>query len=90
MKEAKMKVAQGQPVHSIAREKKLLGTLEEAGAFRTDELSLTIADHHLFLDGFVESLDEKLRAERLCHELSPEFPVVNRLRIASTLERKVS
>ncbi len=84
-----MNETQGQPVPSIARELELLGRLEAGGAC-TDQLRLIIAGRRLFLDGFVESLDEKLQAEQVCDELTPGITVVNRLRVARGLGRKVS
>jgi hypothetical protein len=86
----KMNATQGQPEHSIAREHELLRRLDSVGVCCTDELRLTIADHELFLDGFVESLDEKLRVEQVCHELTPGITVVNRLRVADDVGHKVS
>ena len=85
-----MNVTQGQPVHSIEREQDLLRRLEVAGACCTDQLTLTIVGRYLFLDGFVESLDQKLQAGRVCHDLYPGLTVDNRLRVAHSLGRKVS
>jgi hypothetical protein len=65
----------------LAREEELLIALEAAGACSCHLLRLTISGRRLFLDGFVESLDQKLRAEQACRELAPESTVVNRLRV---------
>ena len=74
----------------LAREEELLHSLQAVGACCTDLLRLTIAGNRLFLDGFVESLDQKLRAEQTCRELAPGSTVVNRLRICAAEERQVS
>ncbi len=65
----------------LAREEQLLIALEAAGTCSCQQLRLTIAGRQLFLDGFVESLDQKLRAEQACRKLAPETTVVNRLRV---------
>ena len=65
----------------LAREEELLLALQAAGACSCQQLRLTIAGRRLFLDGFVESLDQKLRAEQACRELAPNNTVVNRLRV---------
>ncbi len=68
----------------LAREEELLSALQAGGACSCQQLRLTISGRQLFLDGFVESLDQKLRAEQACRELAPESTVVNRLRVGSS------
>ncbi len=65
----------------LAREEKLLIALEAAGVCSCRQLDLKIAGRQLFLNGYVESLDQKLGAEQTCRKLAPEITVVNRLRI---------
>jgi hypothetical protein len=72
----------------LEREDELFHKLQAAGIRGTEPLRLTISGRWLFVDGFVESLDHKLRAERTCRELAPESRVVNRLRVAAE-ERQV-
>ena len=74
----------------LAREEELFRKLQAAAICCTEQLRLTIAARRLFLDGFVESLDQKLRAEQTCRELAPGSTVVNRLRVAAAEERQVS
>ena len=73
----------------LAREEELHLKLQEAGICGTEPLRLTISGRWLFVDGFVESLDLKLRAERTCRELAPGSMVVNRLRVAAAEGRQV-
>jgi hypothetical protein len=49
-----------------------------------------MAGRWLFVDGFVDSLDQKLQAERACRQLAPGSTVVNRLRVAAAEETPVS
>ena len=74
----------------LAREEELFRKLQAAAICCTEQLRLTIAGNRLFLDGFVESLDQKLQAERVCQELAQGSTVVNRLRVAAAEERQVS
>ncbi len=74
----------------LAREEELFRKLQAAAICCTERLRLTIAGRRLFLDGFVESLDQKLQAERICQELALGSTVVNRLRVAAAEERQVS
>jgi len=69
----------------LAREEELFRKLQAAGICGTELLRLTISGRWLF----VESLDQKLRAERTCRELAPGSMVVNRLRVAAAEERPV-
>lgn len=73
----------------LAREEEFFHKLQAAGIRGTEPLRLTISGRWLFVDGFVDSLDQKLRAERTCRELAPESMIVNRLRVASADERQV-
>lgn len=66
----------------LAREAELLLKLHTAGVCGLDRLRLTIAGRRLFVDGFAGSVDEKLKIERACRELTPESYLVNRLRVA--------
>ena len=70
----------------LAREEELFRKLQAAGICGAEALRLTISGRWLF----VESLDQKLRAERTCRELAPGSMVVNRLRVATPAERQVS
>lgn len=74
----------------LTREVELLRKLQAATVGGTERLRLTIAGRRLFLDGFVDSVDQKLRAEKACRVLAPECAIVNRLRVAATEERQVS
>lgn len=74
----------------VAREEELLRKLRAAGICSRQRLRLMIAGRRLFLDGFVDSLDEKVRAEQACRELAQGSTVVNRLRVAAAEERQVS
>lgn len=73
----------------LAREEELFRKLQAAGICGTEPLRLTISGRWLFVDGFVESLDEKLRAERTCREFAPGSTIMNRLRVAAPEERQV-
>jgi hypothetical protein len=73
----------------LAREEELCHKLQAAGIWGTEPLRLTISGRWLFMDGFVESLDKKLKAERTCRELAPGSTVVNRLRVVAAAERQV-
>lgn len=74
----------------LAREAELLRKLQTATASGTERLRLTIAGRDLFLDGFVDSLDQKFQVEKACRDLAPESCLVNRLRVATAEERQVS
>ena len=74
----------------LLQEEELLEKLLAAGACKPDRVRLTMAGHWLFVDGFVDSLDQKLRAERECRRFAPGSTVVNRLRVAAAEERPVS
>jgi hypothetical protein len=74
----------------LAREEELLRQLRAAGAGSSRELRLMVAGHKLFVDGYVSSVDEKLRVERACRELAPHCDLVNRLRVVSADEPPVS
>ncbi len=74
----------------LAREEELIRKLQAAGICGTELLRLTISGRWLFVDGFVESVDQKLRAERTCRELAPGSMVVNRLRVAAAEGPQVS
>ena len=74
----------------LLREEELLEKLLAAGACKPDRVRLTMAGRRLFVDGFVDSLDQKLQAERACRQLAPGSTVVNRLRVAAAEERPVS
>jgi hypothetical protein len=60
----------------------LLQRLRAATASGTERLRLTISGRHLFLDGFVESLDQKSQVEQACRAFTPESILVNRLCVA--------
>lgn len=64
--------------------------LRACGACKPDRVRLTMAGRWLFVDGFVDSLDQKLQAERACRQLARGSTVVNRLRVAAAEERPVS
>jgi len=74
----------------LPREAELFRKLQTATASGTDRLRLTIAGRDLFLDGFVDSLDQKFQVEKACRELAPESYLVNRLRVATAEDRQVS
>ena len=74
----------------LLREEELLEKLREAGACKPDRVQLIVAGRWLFVDGFVDSLDQKLLAERACRQFAPGSTVVNRLRVAAAEERPVS
>jgi hypothetical protein len=75
---------------SLVQEEELFRKLQAARVCASDRLRLTVDGRRLFVDGFVESLDEKLQAERACRELAPWSTVVNRLRVAAADESRVS
>jgi len=74
----------------LLREEELLEKLRAAGACKPDRVRLTMAGRWLFVDGFVDSLDQKLQAERACRQLAHGCTVVNRLRVAAAEETPVS
>ena len=74
----------------LLQEEELLEMLRACGACKPDRVRLTMAGRWLFVDGFVDSLDQKLQAERACRQLAPGSTVVNRLRVAAAEERPVS
>lgn len=74
----------------LMQEAELIRRLREEGVCSPDRMRIAIAGRLLFVDGFVDSLDEKLRAERACRRFMPGATVVNRLRIAAAEERQVS
>lgn len=74
----------------LSREAELFRKLQTAGVCSPERLRLTIAGRHLFVDGFVGSLDEKLGVEKACRELAPESYLVNRLRVAAYDETQLS
>ena len=74
----------------LLREEELLEMLRACGACKPDRVRLTMAGRWLFVDGFVDSLDQKLQAERACRQLAHGCTVVNRLRVAATEETPVS
>ena len=67
----------------VAREQEILRQLWAAGISRKGQIRLTIARRHLFLDGYVDNLEEKLRIEKACLDCASGDTVVNRLRIAA-------
>ena len=71
-------------------EEELLEKLRASGACKPDRVRLTMAGRWLFVDGFVDSLDQKLQAERACRQLTHGCTVVNRLRVAAAEERPLS
>jgi len=71
-------------------EEELLEKLRACGACKPDRVRLMMAGRWLFVDGFVDSLDQKLQAERECRHLAPGSTVVNRLRVAAAEERPLS
>ncbi len=74
----------------LLQEEELLEKLLAAGACKPDRVRLTMAGRWLFVDGFVDSLNQKLLTESACRQLAPESTVVNRLRVAAAEERPVS
>jgi hypothetical protein len=66
----------------FAGEAELLRKLQTAGVSSAERLRLTIDGRCLFLDGFVSSVGEKLRVEKVCRQVAPESHLVNRLRVA--------
>ncbi len=87
MKELRLANGSSSP---LMQEKELLRRLRAASICAPERLRLTINGRWLFVDGFVESLAQKLEAERACRELAPSSTVVNRLRVAAADERRVS
>ena len=77
-------------VGPLLREEEMLEKLRASGACEPDRVRLTVAGRWLFVDGFVDSLDQKLLAERACRQFAPACTVVNRLRVAAAEERPVS
>ena len=75
---------------SLKFEDELRRALEESDACCMGHLHLTVSGGTLLLDGFVDSLEQKRRAERACEEITEEILVVNRLRVAQVTERHVS
>ena len=67
----------------LLQEEELLRKLQATGVCASERLRLTIAGRWLFVDGFVDSLDQKLQAERACRELARGSTIVNRLRVAA-------
>jgi hypothetical protein len=74
----------------LLQEEELLEKLLAAGACKPDRVRLMMAGRRLFVDGFVDSLDQKLQAERACRQLAHGCTVVNRLRVAAVEETPVS
>lgn len=74
----------------LLQEEELLEMLRACGACKPDRVRLTMAGRWLFVDGFVDSLEQKLQAERACRQLARGSTVVNRLRVAAAEERPVS
>ncbi len=74
----------------LLQEEELLEMLRACGACKPDRVRLTMAGRWLFVDGFVDSLEQKLQAERSCRQLAHGCTVVNRLRVAAAEETPVS
>jgi hypothetical protein len=74
----------------LLQEEELLEKLRACGACKPDRVRLTMAGRWLFVDGFVDSLEQKLQAERACRQLAHGCTVVNRLRVAAAEETPVS
>lgn len=74
----------------LAREEELLASLRAAALCSYRTLRLTVAGRKLLLDGFVASVEEKLQVERVCRRLAPDEDLINRLRVASMEEQRVS
>lgn len=87
MKELRLVEGSSSP---LLLEEELLRKLRAAGVCAPDRLRVRVAGRWLFVDGFVDSLNEKLQAERTCRELAPGTIVVNRLRVAAVEGRHVS
>src|SRR3972149_4375660 len=56
------------------REEEMREKLRASGACEPDRVRLTVAGRWLFVDGFVDSLDQKLLAERACRQFAPAWP----------------
>lgn len=74
----------------LAREGELLASLRAAELCSYRTLRLTVAGRKLLLDGFVASVEEKLQVERVCRRLALDEDLINRLRVASMEEQRVS
>jgi hypothetical protein len=74
----------------LAQEEELLRKLRRTGACSSADVRLVVAGHKLFVEGFVGSVNEKLRVEKACRRLAPQCDLVNRLRVASQGEPQVS
>ncbi len=74
----------------LAREQELLRQLRATEVCSSDTVRLTVAGRRLFVDGFVNSVEEKFLVETVCRKLAPQSDVINRLRVAFTEERQVS
>lgn len=74
----------------LVQELELLQRLQAATAGGTERLRLTISGRQLFLDGFVESVDQKSQMEQACRALAPQSILVNRLRVAVSEGPRVS
>jgi hypothetical protein len=68
----------------LVKELELLQRLQAATAGGTERLRLTISGRQLFLDGFVESVDQKSQVEQACRALAQQSILVNRLRVAAS------
>ena len=68
----------------LVQELELLQRLQAATAGGTERLRLTISGRQLFLDGFVESVDQKSQMEQACRALARQSILVNRLRVAAS------
>jgi hypothetical protein len=69
---------------------KLLQQLQAATTGGTERFRLTISGRQLFLDGFVESVDQVSQVEQACRALTPESILVNRLCVAVSEGPRVS
>ena len=74
----------------LTLEGEILRKLASSGVCAPERLRLTIAGRWLFVDGFVDSLSQKVLTEKACRALAPDNTVVNRLRVAASEERQVS
>ena len=74
----------------LVQELELLQRLQAATAGGTERLRLTISGRQLFLDGFVESVDQKSQVEQACGALDPQSILVTRLRVAVSEGPRVS
>lgn len=68
----------------------VLSQLQTTGVCDSEWLRVTSIGRTLFLDGFVDSLEQKLRVERACRKLASGSTVVNRLRVATISDRQAS